>query len=316
MLNKTIAKFFVFVILITALSLLSAACSAVNPGGSRASEPAAYSASETTGKIKSSDVKESSGIAASKCQSDVFWSHNDSGDEAFIFAFNSVGDSLGTWLIPNVENRDWEDIATWKDSAGRCFIYIGEIGDNKLLWPEHAVIRVPEPLAARSEAPTTRSNAAQTLPANTVSYVYPDGDHDAEALMVHPQSADIFVVTKTESGPAHVYRLKGDFGSSQVERAIKVAELSLPSVPNGMVTGGDIAPDGRRVVICDYRQAYELELPELAMDFDEIWKQKAHAFEIGRRKTGEAICYSVDGTQIFATSEGKNPPITSVRRVK
>ena len=313
--NKTITKFFGFVILMVALSLLSAACGEVRTSDGQLPDTARYSVPKTTGRIKSGEVIESSGIAASRCQNDVFWTHNDSGNKAFIYAFNRTGENLGTWRVPNAENRDWEDLATWKDNSGRCFIFIGEIGDNDRIWPEHAVIRVSEPLAAGSGAIIMQSDSPATMPAETIRFVYPDGDHDAETLMVHPKSGDIFVVTKNESGPAHVYRVKNDFGGSG-QQAVRVGEVSLPAVPNGLVTGGDISPDGQRVVVCDYRQAYEFELPELASNFDDIWKQKPHALDIGKRKTGEAICYSVDGTEIFATSEGKNPPIISVRRLK
>ena len=316
MLNKTIAKFFVFVILTAFLSLLNAACSAVRTGGGATLDPTRYSAPRTIGRIKSLDVIESSGIAASRCQNDVLWTHNDSGDGAYIYAINRSGENLGTWLIPGAENRDWEDLATSKDSSGQCFVYIGEIGDNDRIWPDHAVIRVKEPLVAPSGSNSKRDNALATLPADKISFSYSDGDHDAEALMVHPRTGDVYIVTKRESGPAHVYRLKGDFRPATKQRLTKVAELSLPSVPNGLVTGGDISPDGRRVVLCDYRQAYEFELSETVSDFDEIWRQRPFGVDIGKRKTGEAICYSVDGSEIIATSEGRNPPIVSVQRLK
>ena len=165
MLNKTIAKFFVFVILTAFLSLLNAACSAVRTGGGATLDPTRYSAPRTIGRIKSLDVIESSGIAASRCQNDVLWTHNDSGDGAYIYAINRSGENLGTWLIPGAENRDWEDLATSKDSSGQCFVYIGEIGDNDRIWPDHAVIRVKEPLVAPSGSNSKRDNALATLPA-------------------------------------------------------------------------------------------------------------------------------------------------------
>ena len=41
-----------------------------------------------------------------------------------------------------------------------------------------------------------------------------------------------------------------------------VAEIAVPAVPNGLITGGDISPDGRRVALCDYVMGYELTLPD------------------------------------------------------
>lgn len=316
MTNKTIAKFLLFVILTLAVSFLFSSCALIASDPDLRKGPPRYDDPQIVGTIKSSEVVESSGIAASRCQSDVFWTHNDSGDHAFIYAIDRAGEHLGTWLVPNAENRDWEDITTWKDNRGRCFIYIGDIGDNQLVRPEHFVYRVQEPVVSPEKPRPGRENAPSTLPSEQIRFVYPDGDHDAEALMVHPRSGDIFVVSKNGSGPASVYRLKGNFGNSSEQKAVKVAEISLPSVPNGLVTGGDISPDGRSVVVCDYRQAYEFELPQSSNDFDEIWKQRPLAVNIGKRKTGEAVCYSVDGSEILATSEGRNPPIISVNRLK
>ena len=92
----------------------------------------------------------------------------------------------------------------------------------------------------------------------------------------------------------------------------KLTDLTVPAVPNGFLTGGDISPDGKHAIICDYFNAYELTLPDGAKNFDEIWKQKPLIVELGERKQGEAVGYSADGKSIFATSEGKNSPLIEV----
>ena len=87
------------------------------------------------GRIESPDVTESSGIAASLCQPKVFWTHNDSGDDAFIFAMGENGKNLGTYRVTGARNSDWEDIASYKSPDGTCYLYIGDIGNNKLERP-------------------------------------------------------------------------------------------------------------------------------------------------------------------------------------
>src|SRR6185369_15612371 len=142
--NKTIAKFSAFVILIGLFVNTFAGCSFTSPHQAQntGNDPkAAFGPPRVTGKIASKDITESSGIAASRCQPGVFWTHNDSGDDAFIFAINEKGDDIGTWRVQNSENIDWEDIAEFRDPSGKCFIYIGEIGDNKIQRPVHAVYR-------------------------------------------------------------------------------------------------------------------------------------------------------------------------------
>ncbi|MGH9819056.1 MAG: hypothetical protein ACRD43_02705, partial [Pyrinomonadaceae bacterium] len=133
-----------------------------------------YGPPRVTGQIELKDITESSGIAASKCQPGVFWTHNDSGDDAYIFAINEKGDNLGTWRVANSENIDWEDIAEFRDPAGKCFIYIGEIGDNKIQRPVHAVYRVAEPAVSDRSAGTDRKDNVKTDAADQLKFSYPD----------------------------------------------------------------------------------------------------------------------------------------------
>lgn len=257
---------------------------------------------------------ESSGVAVSRCQNNVLWTHNDSGDDAYIFAVNSAGDSLGTWRVPNAENNDWEDIAAFKDASGKCFIYIGDIGDNKGKRPEHFVYRVKEPIVGGNDARSSRKEPLASDGADIVRFRYPDYGQDAETLMVHPKSGDIYIVTKRVTGPAGVYCLRHPAFDGSTGMLEKVADISVPAIPNGFLTGGDISPDGRHVIICDYTQAYEWTLPEGDQDFDDIWKQVPEPVDLGKRKHGEAVAYNVDGTAVYATSEDKDSPVIEVKR--
>ena len=312
--NKTIAKFLTFVIFPALTGLIFTACPLVS-SNDVANEPNSHFGPPIViGTIKSADITESSGIAASRCQNGVLWTHNDSGDDAFIFAINLAGDNLGTWKIPNAANIDWEDIAAFKDKGGKCFLYIGEIGDNKAKRVEHAVYRVAEPTTSQADVNSSRQSPLSTQNAEILRFSYPDFNQDAETLMIHPKTGDIYVVTKRISGPAGVYRLKPEFDRDVATKAEKVAEISVPAIPNGFLTGGDISPDGRHVIICDYTRAYEFTLPDDARNFDDVWKQSAESVELGPRAIGEAVCYNVDGSSIFATSERKNSPLIEVRR--
>ena len=76
-------------------------------------------------------------------------------------------------------------------------------------------------------------------------------------------------------------------------------------MPNGFLTGGDISPDGKRVILCDYFGAYEIVLPEKAKNFDEIWKEKPLIVELGEREQGEAVGYSADGNQYLRPAKRK-----------
>ena len=313
--NKTIAKICLFVIFV---GIQTTACKRF------ASEPAdrpdfdaedsPYQKPEKIGTITSKDIKESSGLAVSRCNTGVLWTHNDSGDGAFIYAVNLSGQSLGTWQVTGAENNDWEDIAAAKDKDGKCWLYIGEIGNNEGKRDRTLVYRVAEPEVMPESKNSSRKSPLVTSPVRAVSIIYPGDRTNAETLMINPETGKIYIVTKRVDGPAAVYSVDADFTAGSDAAARKVAEISVPSVPNGLFTGGDISPDGTRVVLCDYLAGYELVLPAGTSDFDSIWSQKPAKFDIGDRKNGEAIAYSVDGRTLFSDSEGKDAPIFEMKR--
>jgi hypothetical protein len=313
--SKTIAKISVFVISVLIVVVGLAGCGLNTKSFAR--KPAdtdLFTQPQVIGKISDPDVIEASGIAASKCQPNVFWIQNDSGNDAYIYAVNASGSNLGTWRVKNAENFDWEDIAEFKDASGKCFIYIGEIGDNDLARQVHTIYRIPEPQVTVETLNLRRKNAVETEPAEFVSFTYGDANHNAETLMVHPVTGDIYVLSKNRSGPSGVYKIAPNFNSGVIQKVPKIAELQVPSVPVGLLTGGDISSDGRRVILCDYVDGYELSLASGDSNFDDIWKQQPTRINLGERDTGEAVAYGLDGNTIFATTEGKNAPIIQIRR--
>jgi len=147
-----------------------------------------------------------------------------------------------------------------------------------------------------------------------LKYRYPDARHNAESLLVHPTTLDIYVITKRIDGAAEVFEIKSSFATDQIQSASRVGYISLPSGPKGLVTGGDISPDGRRIVLCDYFSGFELALPDEAKSFNDIWTQKLVAFDLGAREIGESIAYADDTNTVYATTENAHPPLIRVIR--
>ncbi|MEO8041194.1 MAG: hypothetical protein ABI646_01175 [Acidobacteriota bacterium] len=314
--NKTIAKILGLVILVLGWCASVSSCSNdPSTGGHEvnASELSPdFEKPIVVGRIESPDVTESSGIAASLCQPKVFWTHNDSGDDAFIFALSENGKNLGTYRVSNARNSDWEDIASYKSPDGTCYLYIGDIGNNKLERPELRVYRVKEPTVADAGDKSDRKNPRPTNPADVTVFKYQDTPHNAETLMVQPQTGDVYVLTKRLEGPSLVFKFRPQFGTEQPVIAEKVGEVSVPAVPNGLLTSGAISPDAKRVILCDYTAGYELNASG-GGSFDEIWKSKPLRVDLGDRKHGEAVTFSDDGKAIVGTSEGKKAEIFEVK---
>ncbi|MDQ2747492.1 MAG: hypothetical protein M3T96_09550 [Acidobacteriota bacterium] len=321
MLRKTITKKHAFVIFLIVVGNLFSACSPVISSqrandNSTKEKPARWGEPQIVGTIKSGEITESSGLVASKCQPNVFWTHNDSGDDAFVFALDEKGEKLGTFKVENAKNRDWEDIGTFKTANGECFLYLGDIGNNLRTVEEAVVYRVKEPKVSAADKNSDKKNPSKTEAAQIIKIDYPDIRHDAETLFVHPTSGDIYILTKRLSGASGVYKLAANYDLTKVNRLEKVADFTVPAIPNGFLTGGDISADGRRVVVCDYFDAYEIALPESAKSFDEIWKETPLIVHLGKREQGEAVAYSTDGAAIYATSEKGYSPFIKVEKSK
>src|SRR5678815_5059354 len=102
--KMTIAKICLFVIL---SSVLAGGCGSEaksEKGKPKKSEKVAaqnssFDAPRIVGKIQSSAISESSGVAVSSCQSNVLWTHNDGGNDDLIFAISPSGELLGTYRV-------------------------------------------------------------------------------------------------------------------------------------------------------------------------------------------------------------------------
>jgi hypothetical protein len=178
----------------------------------------------------------------------------------------------------------------------------------------HSIYRVREPAVSVQTKDLRQNDALATDAAERLDFSYADENQNAETLMVQPSTGDLYVLTKRRKGPSGVYKIKPAFGSGDVQTVARIADLQLPSIPIGLLTGGDISPDGRRVAICDYVDGYELTLPAGDNNFDDIWRQQPVRVDLGPRDQGEAIAYSPDGLTIYATTEHPKPPMIEVRR--
>jgi len=265
--------------------------------------------------IKNESVTESSGLVASRTLPGAYWTHNDSGDGPFIYAFNTRGESLATYRVTGANARDWEDISIGPGpQPNRTYLYIGDIGDNGEKRPDIVVYRVAEPDLKTANKASTKARPLTTEPAEAIRLKYPDGNHDAEALLVQPTTGNIYIMTKVAFRNPTVYEAAAPFTSGKTITMKRIGEVHIPSLFGGAITGGSVSPDGRRVALCDYFQGYELVLPASSRNFDDIWKEKMTGFDLGKREQGESIAYRLDGNALLATSEGKQFDLLQVER--
>jgi hypothetical protein len=251
------------------------------------------------GTVQTKEIKEASGIVASRMNRGVLWVHNDSGNSAKVYALNTEGRLLGAYRLKGIRCRDWEDIAIGPGpDPQRSYLYIGEIGDNDARYPSITIYRVPEPAVD----PNRAASETQIGPAEAIELTYPDGPKDAETLLVDPLSGDIYVITKREL-LSRVYRA----AHPQSTAGPTVMKL-VATLPWGFAVGGDVSPDGQWVIVRGPFSASLWRRPE----GQELWRAFAAEglkLQLMRERQGEGICFDGDGRGYFTIGEQTRPPI-------
>src|SRR5215813_6677580 len=119
--------------------------------------------------LENQSIKESSGIAASRRNSNIFWTHNDSGDGPFVYAFDRQGKHRGVWRVAGAKAMDWEDMAVGSGpKRGQSYLYLGDIGDNSKNRDDIVVYRTAEPLITSSDSSSTAKNPRLTDVADVI----------------------------------------------------------------------------------------------------------------------------------------------------
>ena len=263
--------------------------------------------------LKNPAVTESSGLAASRLNQNIYWTHNDSGDGPLVYAFDTTGESRGVFRVAGAQARDWEDMAIGPGpQRASSYLYLGDIGDNDNVRSEIVVYRVAEPKLVATDKTSSKRNPRTTAAAEAIRLRYPDGKHDAETLLVHPASGNLYIITKVMLRNATVYEATAPLVPGRVITMKRIGEIKIPSLLGGLFTGGSISPDGRRVALCDYLQGYEVVLPAASKNFNDVWKQTVTTFSLGQREQGESITYRADGKALLATSERTPAPLIQV----
>jgi hypothetical protein len=186
--------------------------------------------------------------------------------------------------------RDAEDLALTRDGKT---LWIGDIGDNNGERGTVALWRMPADGGDSPELFRVR---------------YPEGARDAEALLV---GADGVPVIVTKGAKAELYKPGAALRKGQTVDLRKIGEVTLPrtgtSNPLGLagrvpVTGAAVAPDGSRVVLRTYADAFEWDVNGGDV-VAELTGGQPRVTPLPDEPWGEAISYSPDGASFLTVSE-------------
>ncbi|MBN2137240.1 MAG: hypothetical protein JW720_05500 [Sedimentisphaerales bacterium] len=253
------------------------------------------------GTVENDYLNEISGIAASRANTDVIWAHNDRGDSARIWALNIHGTHLGTYALSGAVNTDWEDIAVGPGPLENIdYIYVADIGDNYATRSSVTIYRLPEPAADANQYPVYEFLTG----IDAIALEYPDGPHDAEAMMVDPLTKDIYIFSK-ENGAFRLYRAP----YPQSTTSIKTMEYKGWFGWANDVSAADVSPNADMIVIRNDGGYGSLYLRPTAANLWEAFSSTQCYIPIEWEANGEAISFDAKACGYYTTSEGPYQPI-------
>jgi hypothetical protein len=232
-------------------------------------------------------IDESSGLAAA---GDDLYTQNDGGSELRVFVLTRKTCKVRQVITNPMDPYDVEDLARAADGS----LWLGDTGDNDKDRPTVALER----LTPGGQATVYR-------------FTYPDGPHDAEAVL-YDRRGQPYIVTK-DPLTAKVYTPAAAMAAGATVPLKRVASESFlptgtPGGPAGLagqvvVTGGAVAADGSLAVLRTYTDAYVWRVSgdDLVAALQDA---PARRIPLPSTRQGEGIAFSADGTSLLTSTEG------------
>jgi len=258
---------------------------------------------------------EVSGVVPSPTTPDLLWVHNDSGDDAAIYAIHRDGRPRGRVRVP-VPLDDLEDIAvaSCPDRSGPC-LYLADTGNNSGDRSDAAIVVVVEPVPDATGQFDVDATATVVGSIEASSGAGLPTGIDIEALVVAPDGSAVFVFEKVDAERARVFARRGPVLEAGAFDVVGTVRTESPAGVQfaRMITGADLHPTGTALVVRTYTGVFEtrfadvsalLTLGDVAMD--------TVTFGPFSEGQGEAVAYDDAGTGLITISEAKQAPAADV----
>jgi hypothetical protein len=244
--------------------------------------------------VRDDRLTELSGLAATGSGYVVVNDGSDLAGHRKIFYLNARCAVVRTVSYPS-RPRDTEDLGIARDGT----LWVADIGDNDAERGTVALWRL---------APGANTPVLYRLS-------YPDGAHDAEALLLAPSGTPV-IVTKSV-GAGGVYVPTGPLTAGRTTPLRRVGDVALPVTTTSnpfsfggrlLITGGAVSPDGRFAVLRTYADAFEFAVSGGDV-VAAVTTGRARPVAMPDEPQGESVAYSADGTALLTVSEGSDPVI-------
>ncbi len=243
-------------------------------------------------------ISESSGLVRGVRDDSVYWTHNDSGDDARIFAVRREGGivqpqgmvNYGGIAIDGAQNIDWEDIDRTDDGN----LVIGACGNNANMRRDLAVYIVPEPFPESQLQVTALEKYDFRFPDQSG---YPSGKMNFDCEAVFTVGGKFYFLTKHRSDSnTKLYRMDDPVAG----------EMNTLTLLNGFAIHGQVTAanairvnDRYRLVVLTYEAVWVFETRALDDDFfyGKIWWSPIFANQC------EGICFDDPETILISNEQ-------------
>jgi hypothetical protein len=141
---------------------------------------------------------------------------------------------------------------------------------------------------------------------------YPDGKHNAAAMIMQPNGIPV-IITKEAGAVAKLYTTAAPLAALTTVKLVAAGTLTMPASatsggpvgPGGrtVVTGATLSPDGKKVLVRTYTDAYEWDV---AGAVPAALQGKPRHTALPDEAAGEAITYTSDGLN-YVTLSARSP---------
>ena len=260
---------------------------------------------QEVGIVTNEEINEASGLVASQVNPDAFWTLNDSGGPACVYALASNGHLRHKLCLEGADNYDWEAIATapcQPNQDDEMCLFIGDIGDNRYERSYIKVYKISEPILTEDlEGKETFSRDWEV-----VKYTYPDHAHNAESMLIDASIRQLVIPTKSDP-QAKVFISPLDIDNG----AIHAMEDTGIRLDLRLATDASTSADGQVIVIRMYQGAFlwPRNNGRRASSIVDKLRTQECLVSVGMQRQGESVALNPSGTSYYTHSEYVNEKI-------
>jgi hypothetical protein len=230
----------------------------------------------------------------------IFWSLNDGGNKAMIYAFDSTGILVDSLRLSRTKNEDWEAMAY--DADTKTF-YVGSTGNNDNHRDTLQIFCFQRP-----EDPSVHQVTPEKM-----NFTYPDKPlndplvrqcaFDCEAMIFFNDALYLFSKSRCAEKYTKCYRIEP---GTKFQKAELLDSLLLKH----WITSADISPDGKRLaLLCETKLLLFDEF-----DGDDFFGGKLTELKLGVWTQKEGVAFSSEN-ELWFTDETTAVDTGSLTRI-